>query len=537
MWLEALFIFAGTYALIQGVRLALTLRATMSMRATGSGATIVDEGSVPAHAREILGRIDAWSALGFEHAGWISGARGFELPPHDPSSCERLLAHPDGTWLVLAVFGAPERGDDQHATLVTHLESGERVETSDATVVRSLLALPEGLLVQAAEAASEEALLERHRSVAEPMGEPIAEEPEAFVARSDVWHERQMEVARAAGELVGEVPSFGWALRASFAQLRVTAALTKAREQRRRARGHAPLVPVAADLHAWTKQDALRARGFPIGVWLGIFAISGIAFAASIALGQGTLEWVAMLTGVVLFHELGHWLAMKARGYSNTGIFFVPFLGGAAVGHKERISTHDEMIVLLAGPLPGLFLGIALVIAAMVWPIPEWAHELGIVAIAVNGLNLFPIFPLDGGRVAHLLLFRGHPVLEAGFRVCGSIALAIAGIASSAWILVGLAAFLLIGIRHGWDVASAERALRARGVPSDREEQRAAIMTEIRERRPDLRLAFRILRARELSSRLGVASAGIVTRGAWLLVYGVCFSIVGLPLALYLALL
>src|SRR5262245_57515496 len=69
---------------------------------------------------------------------------------------------------------------------------------------------------------------------------------------------------------------------------------------------------------------------------------------------------VGMLVGVVLFHELGHMIAMKIVGYRDVRIFFIPFFGGAAAGTKRGVARWKEGIVLLCGPLPGIVLGVVL---------------------------------------------------------------------------------------------------------------------------------------------------------------------------------
>src|SRR5438128_4687147 len=51
-------------------------------------------------------------------------------------------------------------------------------------------------------------------------------------------------------------------------------------------------------------------------------------------------DWmlVLVLTGVVVFHELGHFLAMKLYQYTDLGIFFIPLLGAYASGTKREVS-------------------------------------------------------------------------------------------------------------------------------------------------------------------------------------------------------
>src|SRR4030095_4742972 len=72
--------------------------------------------------------------------------------------------------------------------------------------------------------------------------------------------------------------------------------------------------------------------------------------------------WLLILTAVVVFHELGHFLAMKAFHYKELGIFFIPLLGAYVSGTKREVSQKQSAIILLAGPLPGIIVGLALFI-------------------------------------------------------------------------------------------------------------------------------------------------------------------------------
>src|SRR5215831_939017 len=67
-----------------------------------------------------------------------------------------------------------------------------------------------------------------------------------------------------------------------------------------------------------------------------------------------------ILTGIVIFHELGHFLAMKLYHYKELGIFFIPLLGAYASGTKREVSQKQSAVILLAGPLPGIIVGIIL---------------------------------------------------------------------------------------------------------------------------------------------------------------------------------
>src|SRR5688500_14960340 len=69
-------------------------------------------------------------------------------------------------------------------------------------------------------------------------------------------------------------------------------------------------------------------------------------------------EILLLITAIVMIHELGHFFAMKYFKYKDLGIFFIPLLGAYVSGTKREVSQKESAIILLAGPLPGIILGI-----------------------------------------------------------------------------------------------------------------------------------------------------------------------------------
>jgi len=61
-------------------------------------------------------------------------------------------------------------------------------------------------------------------------------------------------------------------------------------------------------------------------------------------------NWILLLilTAIVIFHEFGHFLAMKMYHYKELGIFFIPLLGAYASGTKREVSQKQSAIILLA---------------------------------------------------------------------------------------------------------------------------------------------------------------------------------------------
>src|SRR5882757_83029 len=95
-----------------------------------------------------------------------------------------------------------------------------------------------------------------------------------------------------------------------------------------------------------------------INVW--IRSLSSLALYFIIGYFFFNRDWllVLVLTGVVVFHELGHFLAMKLYNYTDLGIFFIPLLGAYASGTKREVSQTQSAIIILAGPVPGIIIGI-----------------------------------------------------------------------------------------------------------------------------------------------------------------------------------
>ncbi|GJM31068.1 MAG: protease [Saprospiraceae bacterium] len=137
---------------------------------------------------------------------------------------------------------------------------------------------------------------------------------------------------------------------------------------------------------------------------------------------------LALFTCVVL-HELGHALTARRFGVDTRNILLLP-IGGLAVLDRLPEKPAQEFYVAIAGPLVNI--GLAAVFAPFLLLLPNhhlkeitayllnpdgnsffysdisfWSFFLvGLVAInfAVALMNLFPAFPMDGGRVLRALL-------------------------------------------------------------------------------------------------------------------------------------
>ncbi len=82
------------------------------------------------------------------------------------------------------------------------------------------------------------------------------------------------------------------------------------------------------------------------------FALSAIAFVGSMVLFTNW-AWVAMLIPVLLFHELGHFVAMRMLGHRDARIAFIPFLGAATITNKRFAKLWHGSWCCWRGRCPG----------------------------------------------------------------------------------------------------------------------------------------------------------------------------------------
>lgn len=162
-------------------------------------------------------------------------------------------------------------------------------------------------------------------------------------------------------------------------------------------------------------------------------------------------SFAAILLAVLVIHEAGHAVAMRWVGLPVQGIYFIPFLGGVAVSAAPHRSEGERGFVALMGPgvsllSTGIFLAAAALTGEQVF------HNLALVSALLNGLNLAPVLPLDGGHVTDVLLSAADPDIAT---IVNILAL-IAGISVSLYlgwhVLTGillLTSPIVVGAKYG----------------------------------------------------------------------------------------
>ena len=183
---------------------------------------------------------------------------------------------------------------------------------------------------------------------------------------------------------------------------------------------------VESEVQAYLRLSSARERN-PAGLAskLIMFAVTLVLsyFAFGLAFSFNS---VFILLGVILFHELGHIAAMYAFKYRDLQILFIPLLGAAATGKKDKVAVWKQVVVYLMGPLPGIVAGIGLIVLYQQhqW---EWLYETAIIMLVINYLNLLPFVPLDGGHIVRLTIMERFPTGKLLFTGFSGLAFAAGG--------------------------------------------------------------------------------------------------------------
>lgn len=177
--------------------------------------------------------------------------------------------------------------------------------------------------------------------------------------------------------------------------------------------------------------EVVRVLGIPVKLdyrWFFVFALMMWLTATNIPREFNLTPFVALLVGAVttlaffvsIFgHELAHALAARMEGIETREIVLHPF-GGMARMKREPDTPRAEFRIAVAGPAASFLIGVAFLAATLA----ASAAGAGIIAsmlfllffgnVLLAIFNLFPGYPLDGGRVLRAFLWhRGYELNEA----------------------------------------------------------------------------------------------------------------------------
>jgi Zn-dependent protease len=137
------------------------------------------------------------------------------------------------------------------------------------------------------------------------------------------------------------------------------------------------------------------------GFGLPQFVVAGASMAVSIAAYaiKAPLSLVLGFVIIILIHEIGHAVAIRAKGLRAGVMVFIPFIGGAVTLKDQPRSAYDDAQIGLAGPIAGTAASL-IVLQIYKWSDSPLYLAIAAAGFAVNLLNLLPIGMLDGGRIS-----------------------------------------------------------------------------------------------------------------------------------------
>jgi len=184
--------------------------------------------------------------------------------------------------------------------------------------------------------------------------------------------------------------------------------------------------------------------------WFAVFLLSSWLVASNLHRGPIQLPWVllppmdpasAWILGVVttagLFisvfgHELSHAMMGRAEGIEIEEIVLHPF-GGLARLRNQPESPRAEFRIAVAGPAASFVFAIVALLAAKVAALGDYravvavCFFVGVGNLLLAIFNLFPGYPLDGGRVLRAILWRRSGNIAEATRMAGVCGVLVAG--------------------------------------------------------------------------------------------------------------
>lgn len=133
---------------------------------------------------------------------------------------------------------------------------------------------------------------------------------------------------------------------------------------------------------------------------VGFFVFGNLTSATQLA---GNLLWAPILFVGILWHEIGHALAIKRLGYGPS-IIILQGLGGVTINERRSNANPKHSIVIsLAGPIFSVSLTVVFGVLWALLPdlglLTEFFSLMAQVNLVWAIFNMLPIAPLDGGHV------------------------------------------------------------------------------------------------------------------------------------------
>jgi Zn-dependent protease len=223
--------------------------------------------------------------------------------------------------------------------------------------------------------------------------------------------------------------------------------------------GELEVIPPKFEKHEQTSNIWLRSFGS-----LALYLILGYYFFPSYKI-------LLLITAIVMFHELGHFFAMKYFRYNDLGIFFIPLLGAYVSGTKRDVSQLQSAIILLAGPLPGIILGIILYLidknSSGLYLLDISYSRVALLLIILNLINLIPVYPLDGGQLLNRVFLDEESFWSKVFIFLSAALMCWFAWKSDFYVLLIFPAMMLLRLVGETKITNVEKKIETEGINTD----------------------------------------------------------------------
>lgn len=167
---------------------------------------------------------------------------------------------------------------------------------------------------------------------------------------------------------------------------------------------------------------------------------------------------VCLLLGIIFIHEMGHATAASFFSWRIKKITLLPFGGVAEMDEHGNRPLKEEAIVVLAGPLQHVWM-VALAYGFVHFHLmPEDLFQLFLgYNLMIFLFNLFPVWPLDGGKLVFLLLSLKNSFPQAhrftlilsffGLCLFSLVIFLTAPTHLNVWVVIG---YLFFSLYHEW---------------------------------------------------------------------------------------
>jgi Zn-dependent protease len=166
------------------------------------------------------------------------------------------------------------------------------------------------------------------------------------------------------------------------------------------------------------------------GMWVG--QVKLLPVSTAVAWSLAVITTLALFLSV-LGHELSHALMARAEGIEIEEIVLHPF-GGLARLRNEPESPQAEFRIAVAGPAASFLIAVVTFLLLLPAMLSGYSKVAGVLLLLSAGnlllavFNLFPGYPLDGGRVLRAILWRRTGDIKQATRMAGVCGMLIAAI-------------------------------------------------------------------------------------------------------------